>query len=115
MEEPMRNKTDRMETLRLFLRNNGFYVVLVIGLIVIGGAILLMALPETQEREAKAPAAARAAKAAQGGKGKARETPWNPWQPTAAAGVCAPWPFRRAGAPCDPSDRQQLGDRPKRA
>lgn len=56
MEEPMRNKTDRMETLRLFLRNNGFYVVLVIGLIVIGGAILLMALPETQEREAKAPA-----------------------------------------------------------
>jgi murein DD-endopeptidase MepM/ murein hydrolase activator NlpD len=56
MEEPMRNQTDRMETFRLFLRNNGFYIALVIGLIVIGGAILLMALPETREQEAKAPA-----------------------------------------------------------
>ena len=55
MEEPMRTKTDRMETFRLFLRNNGFYIALVIGLIVIGGAILLMALPETQEREANVP------------------------------------------------------------
>ena len=52
MEEPMRTKTDRMDTFRLFLRNNGFYIALVVGLIVIGGAILLMALPETQEKEA---------------------------------------------------------------
>lgn len=55
MEEPMRNQTDRMETFRLFLRNNGFYIALVVGLIVIGGAILLMALPETQEKTAQAP------------------------------------------------------------
>jgi murein DD-endopeptidase MepM/ murein hydrolase activator NlpD len=56
MEEPMRKQSDRMEAFRLFLRNNGFYVALVVGLLVLGGAILLMALPETQEQVAESPA-----------------------------------------------------------
>ena len=50
MEE---SKNDRMERLRLFLRNNGFYVALVICLIVIGGAILLLALDNKPETEAE--------------------------------------------------------------
>ena len=45
-------KNDRMERLRLFLRNNGFYIALVVCLIVIGGAILLLALDKTPETEA---------------------------------------------------------------
>lgn len=47
-------KNDRMERLRLFLRNNGFYIALVVCLIVIGGAILLLALDKTPESEANA-------------------------------------------------------------
>ncbi len=51
MEEP---KYDRMERFRLFLRNNGFYVALVVCLVVIGGAILLLALHKDPESEANA-------------------------------------------------------------
>ena len=56
MEEPMYETNDRMERFRLFLRNNGFYIALVICLIVIGGAILLLALDKPDESgEAEAP------------------------------------------------------------
>ena len=51
MEE---SKKDRMERFRLFFRNNGFYVALVVCLIVIGGAILLLALQKDPETEANA-------------------------------------------------------------
>ena len=54
MEEPMNEMNDRMERFRLFLRNNGFYIALVVCLIVIGGAILLLALDKPEE-EAEAP------------------------------------------------------------
>ncbi len=54
MEEPMNETNDRMERFRLFLQNNGFYIALVICLIVIGGAILLLALDKPEE-EAEAP------------------------------------------------------------
>ncbi len=50
----MEKKNDRMERFRLFLRNNGFYVVLVVCLVVIGGAILLLALTGDTEQQAKA-------------------------------------------------------------
>ena len=46
-------KNDRMERLRLFLRNNGFYIALVVCLVVIGGAILLLALDKEPEAEAE--------------------------------------------------------------
>ena len=46
-------KNDRMERLRLFLRNNGFYIALVVCLVVIGGAILLLALDREPEAEAE--------------------------------------------------------------
>ncbi len=55
MEEPMNEMNDRMERFRLFLRNNGFYIALVVCLIVIGGAILLLALDKPEEEEAEAP------------------------------------------------------------
>ena len=42
-------KNDRMERFRLFLRNNGFYIALVVCLVVIGGAILLLTLNRTPE------------------------------------------------------------------
>ena len=54
MEEPKNEMNDRMERFRLFLRNNGFYIVLVVCLVVIGGAILLLALDKTPEEEAEA-------------------------------------------------------------
>ena len=52
MEEPKKTTNERMERFRLFLRNNGFYVALVVCLIVIGGAILLLALGNEPETEA---------------------------------------------------------------
>ena len=54
MEEPKIETNDRMELFRLFLQNNGFYIALVVCLIVIGGAILLLALDKPEE-EAEAP------------------------------------------------------------
>ncbi len=51
MEEPMHEKMNRFRT---FLKNNGFYLVLVLCLAVIGGAIALLALPANQEEEAAA-------------------------------------------------------------
>ena len=54
MEEPKIETNDRMERFRLFLQNNGFYIALVVCLIVIGGAILLLALDKPEE-EAEAP------------------------------------------------------------
>ncbi len=48
------SKNDRMERFRLFLRNNGFYIALVVCLVVIGGAILLLALTGESEQQAKA-------------------------------------------------------------
>ena len=54
MEEPKFETNDRMERFRLFLRNNGFYVALVVCLLVIGGAILLLALQKDPEEEAEA-------------------------------------------------------------
>ena len=54
MEEPMHETNDRMERFRLFLRNNGFYIALVVCLVVIGGAILLLALQKDPEEEAEA-------------------------------------------------------------
>ena len=56
MEEPKIETNDRMERFRLFLRNNGFYIALVVCLIVIGGAILLLALDKPKEEEAEVPA-----------------------------------------------------------
>lgn len=57
MEEPMKETNDRMERFRLFLRNNGFYIALVACLIVIGAAILLLALDKPEEEgEAQVPA-----------------------------------------------------------
>ncbi|MBQ6235472.1 MAG: peptidoglycan DD-metalloendopeptidase family protein [Clostridia bacterium] len=55
MEEPKIETNDRMERFRLFLQNNGFYIALVVCLIVIGGAILLLALDKPEEEEAEAP------------------------------------------------------------
>lgn len=55
MEEPKNEMNDRIERLRLFLRNNGFYIALVLCLVVIGGAILLLALSDEKEQEAQAP------------------------------------------------------------
>ena len=55
MEEPKQEMNDRMERFRLFLRNNGFYIALVVCLVVIGGAILLLALEKEPEEEAEAP------------------------------------------------------------
>ena len=52
MEEPKKEINERMERFRLFLRNNGFYVALVACLIVIGGAILLLALQKEPDAEA---------------------------------------------------------------
>ena len=54
MEEPKKTTNERLERFRLFLRNNGFYVALVACLIVIGGAILLLALGNEPEAEANA-------------------------------------------------------------
>lgn len=51
MEEPKTERNDRMERFRLFLRNNGFYIALVVCLVVIGGAILLLALGGPKEEE----------------------------------------------------------------
>lgn len=48
------SKKDRMERFRLFLRNNGFYIALVVCLVVIGGAILLLSLTGEPEQQAKA-------------------------------------------------------------
>lgn len=56
MEEPKIETNNRMERFRLFLQNNGFYIALVICLVVIGGAILLLALDKPEEKEAEAPA-----------------------------------------------------------
>ena len=54
MEEPKNEMNDRMDRFRLFLRNNGFYIALVVCLVVIGGAILLLALDKPAEEEAEA-------------------------------------------------------------
>ena len=59
MEEPMNEMKDRTERFRLFLRNNGFYIALVVCLVIIGGAILLLALQKEPEEEAEAPVRAR--------------------------------------------------------
>ena len=56
MEEMNQEPFDRMERFRLFLRNNGFYIALVVCLIVIGGAILLLALDKPEEEQAQTPA-----------------------------------------------------------
>lgn len=45
---------DGMERFRLFLRNNGFYIALVVCLVVIGAAILLLALQKDPEEDADA-------------------------------------------------------------
>ncbi len=54
MEEPKNETNARMDRFRLFLRNNGFYIALVVCLVVIGGAILLLALDRPAEEEAEA-------------------------------------------------------------
>ena len=60
MEEPkhemndLNETSDGLERFRLFLRNNGFYIALVVCLVVIGGAILLLALHKEPEEEAEA-------------------------------------------------------------
>ena len=51
MEEPMQEGMNRFRT---FFKNNGFYVVLVLCLVLIGGAIALLAIPGATEEEAKA-------------------------------------------------------------
>jgi murein DD-endopeptidase MepM/ murein hydrolase activator NlpD len=51
MEEPM---NDTMERFRTFLRNNGFYIVLVLCLLAIGGIIAAVAIPRTAEEQAEA-------------------------------------------------------------
>ena len=51
MEKPTQ---DRMERFRVFLANNGFYVVLVVCLLLVGGAIALLALSQNQEQQAEA-------------------------------------------------------------
>ena len=56
MEESKKPRNDRMERFRMFLRNNGFYIALVLCLIVIGGAILLLALHKEPEPDASAQA-----------------------------------------------------------
>lgn len=53
MENP---KQDRMERFRIFLSNNGFYVVLVLCLVLIGGAIALLSLGQDTDGQAQAPA-----------------------------------------------------------
>lgn len=53
MEKSNNTTNDRMERFRLFLRNNGFYIALVVCLIVIGGAILLLALDKPEEEQAE--------------------------------------------------------------
>lgn len=55
MEEPMNEMDQRMERFRLFFRNNGFYVVLVLCLLVVGTAIALIALPKRQDKDAETP------------------------------------------------------------
>ena len=52
MEKPTYSRTER---LRLFLANNGFYVALTVCLVLIGGAIALLALTDRSEKEAQAP------------------------------------------------------------
>ncbi len=54
MEEPKKETNDRMERFRLFLRNNGFYIALVVCLVVIGGAILLLAIQKPEEEQSAA-------------------------------------------------------------
>ncbi len=49
------SNNERMERFRLFLRNNGFYIALVACLVVIGGAILLLALDKEPEETAETP------------------------------------------------------------
>ena len=48
------DQNDGMERFRLFLRHNGFYIALVVCLVVIGAAILLLALKKEPEEEADA-------------------------------------------------------------
>ena len=52
MEKPMQ---DRMERFRLFLQNNGFYVVLVVSLLLVGGAIAVLALTQNKDQTAETP------------------------------------------------------------
>lgn len=49
-------KQDRMERFRIFLSNNGFYVVLVLCLVLVGGAVALLALTQNTDEQAQAPA-----------------------------------------------------------
>ena len=51
MEKPMQ---DRMERFRAFLANNGFYVVLVVCLLLVGGASALLALSQNPDEQAEA-------------------------------------------------------------
>ena len=53
MEKPT---TDRTERFRLFLANNGFYVALVVCLVLIGGAVALLTLTDRPDKQAEAPA-----------------------------------------------------------
>ena len=55
MEEPMNETDERMDRFRLFFRNNGFYVVLVLCLLVVGVAIALLAWPKQTDKTAEAP------------------------------------------------------------
>ncbi len=50
--EESRNET--MERFRTFLRNNGFYLVLVLCLLAIGGTVALLAIPKDADKEAEA-------------------------------------------------------------
>lgn len=50
MEKPMQ---DKMERFRTFLANNGFYVVLVVCLLLVGGAITLLAVGTAHEDQAE--------------------------------------------------------------
>lgn len=52
MEQPTQDRTERF---RLFLRNNGFYVVLAVSLLLVGGAIGLLALTGDSDKTAEAP------------------------------------------------------------
>lgn len=51
MEEPM---NENMERFRTFLRNNGFYIVLVLCLLAIGVTIAWLAIPGAKEQQAEA-------------------------------------------------------------
>ena len=55
MEEPMNEMDERMDRFRIFFRNNGFYVVLVLCLLVVGVAIALLAWPKQTDMTAEAP------------------------------------------------------------